>query len=307
MSIYLICQICNKKHQNIRAIAQHVSTHNHSSKSYYDTFFKKTEEGFCLDCKKETRWQNLKLGYLNKCSSCKSRESAINQWFGEKGEQRKQKLSIKMKDNTFSKGRPKGSKNKNKYPEGAASIRAIHQFTQYGHNWLGKKHKYKTIEKMSESAIKRIEKMGPPKSYKGKFYPKNPKKYRGNLDNIIWRSTWELRFFKYLDENSNILEWSSEEIIISYISPVDGKYHRYFPDVFLKARQPDNSIKSILAEIKPQYQTVEPVKKSRVTKQYITEVVTYGVNQAKWKAAREYCADRGWEFRLITEKELGIK
>lgn len=145
------------------------------------------------------------------------------------------------------------------------------------------------------------------KYYKGKFRPKNPKKYGGDPTNIIYRSLWELKFFKHLDENTNIIEWSSEEIVIPYKSPVDNRYHRYFPDVFLKVRLPDNSIKSMLVEIKPAAQTREPAVKSRKTRQYITEVMTWGVNQAKWTAAREYCADRGWEFKLITETELGIK
>jgi hypothetical protein len=144
-------------------------------------------------------------------------------------------------------------------------------------------------------------------TYKGKFRPKNPKKYGGDPTNIIYRSSYELRFFKHLDENVNVIEWKSEEIVIPYKSPIDGRFHRYFPDVFLKVRLPDNSIKSILVEIKPLVQTREPKVKSRKTKQYITEVATWGVNQAKWKAAQEFCADRGWEFKLITESDLGIK
>lgn len=145
------------------------------------------------------------------------------------------------------------------------------------------------------------------KTYKGRFTPKNPKKYKGDPTNIIYRSLWERKVMVYLDENPNILEWGSEEIVIPYISPVDNRYHRYFPDFHVKAKTKDGSISTMILEVKPKAQTKEPTKKKRITKQYITEVTTWGVNQAKWKAATEYCLDRGWEFKLITEDHLGIK
>lgn len=138
------------------------------------------------------------------------------------------------------------------------------------------------------------------------FTPKNKSKYKGNCENIIARSSWELKVFKWLDDNPNIIEWSSEEIVIPYKSPIDNKFHRYFPDVFMKVRNSNNRVKNYLVEIKPERQTREPVVKKRITKQYITEVCTWGVNEAKWKAAREYCLDRDWEFRFLTEKDLGI-
>ena len=145
------------------------------------------------------------------------------------------------------------------------------------------------------------------KTYKGRFIPKNPKKYGGDPTNIIYRSSWEHRLMKYLDENSNVIEWRSEELVIPYVSPVDNRQHRYFPDFLVKMRMRDNTTKTMILEVKPAAQTKEPEIPTRRTKKFITEVMTYGVNQSKWKAAREYCADRGWEFRLITEKELGIK
>lgn len=144
-------------------------------------------------------------------------------------------------------------------------------------------------------------------AYSGRFLPKNPQKYRGNPTNIIYRSTWERRVMNWLDTTENIVEWGSEELIIPYRSPTDGKIHRYFPDFYVKVRQKDATIRVMILEIKPHKQTIEPVKKSRVTKQYIQEVVTYGTNQAKWKAATEFCADRGWTFKILTEHDLGIK
>ena len=145
------------------------------------------------------------------------------------------------------------------------------------------------------------------KRYKQGIYPiKNPDKYRGDHTKIVYRSSWELRVFKYLDDNPNVLEWSSEEIIIPYKSPVDNKFHRYFPDIWVRMKGNDGRIKTRLIEIKPETQSKEPEVKKRITKRYITEVCTYAINQAKWKAAREYCLDRKWEFMVLTEKDLGI-
>ena len=144
------------------------------------------------------------------------------------------------------------------------------------------------------------------KTYKGKYSPKNPKKYRGDPTNIVYRSLWERKVMVYLDDNDAILEWGSEELVIPYRSPVDGRMHRYFPDFTVKARTKDG-VKTMILEVKPKAQTREPKKQSKVTRRYLTEVMTWGVNQAKWKAAEEYCADRQWEFKLITEDHLGIK
>lgn len=141
-------------------------------------------------------------------------------------------------------------------------------------------------------------------AYKGKFSPKNPKKYKGDPTNIVYRSLWELKVMKSLDENINVLEWSSEEVIVPYISPIDNRPHRYFPDFIVKARTPDGNTKTMMLEVKPMHQTIEPKVQTKKTKKYITEVMTYGVNQAKWKYAQEYCLDRGWEFKVITENEI---
>jgi hypothetical protein len=143
-------------------------------------------------------------------------------------------------------------------------------------------------------------------AYKGRFTPKNPKKYKGDPTNIIYRSLWELRVMKYLDENAAILEWSSEELAIPYVCPTDNRWHRYFPDFIVKAQLPNGNTQTMILEVKPKKETMEPKKKKKVTKQYITEVMTWGKNQAKWAAATEYCADRSWQFKLITEDQLGI-
>jgi hypothetical protein len=145
------------------------------------------------------------------------------------------------------------------------------------------------------------------RNYKqGIYVPKNPSKYRGNASNIVYRSSWELRVFKWMDDNPSVLEWASEECVIPYKSPVDLKLHRYFPDIWAKIKGIDGRTKTYLLEIKPEAQANEPKIKKRITKQYISEVCTYAINQAKWKAAREYCMDRKWEFKVLTEKDLGL-
>ena len=143
-------------------------------------------------------------------------------------------------------------------------------------------------------------------SYKGKYYPSFPRKYKGDPTNIIYRSLWERKFMVYCDKNQNILEWASEEIAIPYRSPIDNRVHRYFPDFYIKVQENTGKIKRYLIEVKPLKQTVKPKKPKRQTKGYIREAFEYARNQAKWKAAREYCADRMWEFKVITEKELDI-
>ena len=138
----------------------------------------------------------------------------------------------------------------------------------------------------------------------GFFKPKFPKKYIGDPTNIVYRSGWEKKVMISLDENLNVIRWASEEIVIPYISPIDNRPHRYFVDFYVEAKNSDGSIKKMLLEVKPAAQTKPPKSPKRKTKRYITEVMTYGVNEAKWKAAEEYCKDKGWEFRIITEAEL---
>jgi hypothetical protein len=141
-------------------------------------------------------------------------------------------------------------------------------------------------------------------AYSGRFSPQNPAKYKGDPSNIWYRSLWERKAMVWFDTNENVLQWSSEEFFIPYLSPLDNKYHRYFPDFLIKVKKRDGGIQSILVEVKPEKQTKPPEKKKKVTKGYITEIATWGVNEAKWKAAREYCADRSWEFKIVTENEL---
>lgn len=141
----------------------------------------------------------------------------------------------------------------------------------------------------------------------GKFTPKNPSKYKGrSVNNITYRSSWELKFMLYCDSNINVIKWNSEETIIRYRSPVDEQIHRYFVDFTMAVKDNTGNIKTYLVEIKPYKQTIEPVVGKKKTKSFLTECVTYSVNQAKWAAARLFCEQHGIEFLVITEHELGI-
>ena len=144
------------------------------------------------------------------------------------------------------------------------------------------------------------------KTYKGKFRTKNPSKYKGDVNNIVYRSLWELRFMKWCDSNTSVQEWGSETVIVPYISPLDKKVHRYFVDFYIKVMDKNGGLQKYLIEIKPERFTKPPTIPARKTKAFIDEVFQYGVNEAKWKAAVEYCKDRNWQFKVVTEKDIGI-
>ena len=141
---------------------------------------------------------------------------------------------------------------------------------------------------------------------KGYYRPKNPKKYKGDYKNIIFRSSWEEKFMKYCDTKQYILEWGSEEYVIPYRDPTSGKIRRYFPDFYIKVKESSGKIKKYIIEIKPARQTKEPKIQKKKTRGYIYEVYTYAKNQAKWEAAKDFCDNRLWEFKILTERELGI-
>jgi hypothetical protein len=143
-------------------------------------------------------------------------------------------------------------------------------------------------------------------AYRGKYYPSFPRKYKGDPTNIIYRSLWERKFMVYCDKNAKILEWGSEEIALPYISPHDSRVHRYFPDFYMHIKESNGTTKKYLIEVKPKRQTKPPTKQKRQTKKYIYEVTEYAKNQAKWEAANQFCLDRRWQFKIITEDELKV-
>ena len=124
---------------------------------------------------------------------------------------------------------------------------------------------------------------------------------------IVCRSSWERKFCQWCDMNNSIISWASEEFSIPYVSPKDNRVHKYYPDYLIKVKEKNDMIKTYVVEVKPYKQTRPPKTPKRKTKSYLTECVTYAVNQAKWKAAKEFCEDHRIEFKVVTEKELGIR
>lgn len=142
--------------------------------------------------------------------------------------------------------------------------------------------------------------------YKGKYRLVYPTKYKGDIQDITYRSSWELRFMKWCDYNPSVQEWGSETVVIPYRSPVDNKVHRYFVDFYVKVRDREGKTTKYLVEIKPEKYTKPPEIPAKKTRRFIEEVFLYGTNQAKWKAADEFCKDRGMKFLVLTESDLGI-
>ncbi len=138
----------------------------------------------------------------------------------------------------------------------------------------------------------------------GKYTLQNKEKYVGDPTNIVFRSSWEKRFMLWADTNPNILRWNSEEVIVPYYDPSSDKERRYFVDFLIEFRTRDGLIKKALVEIKPEAQTKPPKPRTRITKAFIEETMTYNTNTAKWAYARKFCSDRGLDFVILTEKHL---
>ncbi len=142
-------------------------------------------------------------------------------------------------------------------------------------------------------------------SYKGIYKPENPKKYIGNPNMIVYRSLWERKLMRYCDTNSKIIKWASEEIVIPYYNPVKKRMAKYYPDFYMEAINKDDKREKILIEVKP-FKETQPPKYKRRTKNVLLAEAMFSQNQAKWAAAREFCLDQGWEFKIMTEKDLGV-
>jgi len=139
----------------------------------------------------------------------------------------------------------------------------------------------------------------------GIYRPVNSAKYNGGKY-PRYLSSWELKFFKWCDANPTVVQWSSESVCVPYISPVDGRMHRYFVDNVVHIQE-GNKIVKYLIEIKPSKQTRPPTthgNKKRST--IVNEAATWGVNQAKWTAAKKWCDKNGYIFQLVTEKDFTL-
>ncbi len=137
----------------------------------------------------------------------------------------------------------------------------------------------------------------------GIYKPKNSQKYIGSTP--VYRSMMELKAFRYLDNNPNVLSWSSESVVVPYISPADGRMHRYFVDLVAKLKSKDGTIKKLLIEVKPEKQTKPPTESAnKKQKTMIYERYHFAINTAKWKAAQEWCKSKGYTFIILNEKHL---
>jgi len=142
--------------------------------------------------------------------------------------------------------------------------------------------------------------------HKRRYKPIFPEKYEGDPTNIVMRSSWETKFALWCDKNPSVVKWSSEETIIPYRCQTDNKIHRYFVDFRIKVKQTDGTLKTYIIEIKPDAQTRPPEFPGKKTRKFMTEAFTFIKNQSKWKAAEQWCLDRGYEFKILTERELNI-
>ena len=141
-------------------------------------------------------------------------------------------------------------------------------------------------------------------AYRGKYQPKNPSKYLGDPTKIVYRSLWERKCMRIFDENPNVIRWASEEMAIPYLSPIDKKRHKYFPDFIIEIKNKQGEIETQMLEVKPAKYTRVPKKPKRMTQRFLNEANTYLVNQAKWEAAENVCEKKGWKFKILTEKEI---
>lgn len=140
----------------------------------------------------------------------------------------------------------------------------------------------------------------------GIYIPINKEKYKGKK-RPIYRSSYELKFMRYLDNSENIIEWASEPIAINYMNPLTGRPSRYYPDFLIIILNKEKKYETILIEIKPYRQTIPPkLHGNKKQKTILHESKTWAVNSSKWEAAKKFCNDRNITFKIMTEKELNI-
>jgi hypothetical protein len=136
----------------------------------------------------------------------------------------------------------------------------------------------------------------------GYYTPQNPEKILGDIRRIVYRSSWELKLFRRLDSDPNIEKWGAERIAIPYTDKGSGKLRRYYPDLIVKKKDG----KVLLIEVKPAEQSRPPTSEGKSKRRYLQECKTWATNFSKWETATRYAKERGWEFKVFTERELGI-
>ena len=246
----------------------------------------------CIMCDKKFETKNPKA---RTCSPlCRNRFGAQNL---SEEERTRRRETFKLYQNM--KGRPKGTKNKNPYPRTESVL-------QRYKNHPPPPCKYRSREVRDKVSKHRLEAIANGEivimaGYKGFFKPQNPQKYKGDPTKIIYRSWWEFKVMSKLDLSEDVEWWQSEELPIPYRNPAKGRISRYFVDFVVKYKNGNTE----LIEVKPYKETIPPRQKTdkRSDRRWKKEAITYGINQAKWMAARELCKQRNWRFTLLTEKE----
>lgn len=133
---------------------------------------------------------------------------------------------------------------------------------------------------------------------KGRFIPKNPQKYMGNPSQIFFRSSWELTVMKFFDNSNSVLRYASEEVAIPYVSPKDGRVHRYFPDFICQMMNASQQVEKWIIEVKPLKETKIEFAKT------VYDKMALAVNEAKWAAAEKFAQLNGMKFIVITEIDI---
>ena len=308
MSIY--CAICSSEQPSLRSLSKHFcQSHRISPKKYYDTFIKKQGGGSCFICESLTKFRSLGEGYSKTCSTkCAAVMHQQNlKKNPEKYQTFKQNTSNAVKK--IWEERSPGEKNQ--------ILNTVHSKNRKNALILSDQERlerYSRYYTMSDDDIDRLNTIGAnhlmklttrEKFMQGKFKPSFPEKYAGDANNIIYRSSWELRFMSHLDKNTGVIKWASEEFCIPYLDPTTNRNRRYFPDFIVTVRDKEGKLRTTVFEIKPKAQTVPPnIAKNKNKRRLIKEVAAWGTNQAKWKAAEAFCKDKNWDFKILTEHEL---
>ena len=139
---------------------------------------------------------------------------------------------------------------------------------------------------------------------KGLFTPRNPQKYVGDLNHIVYRSSWELDFMRFLDNNTKVIKWGSEIISIPYVKPTTGRVHKYYPDFYVEYENSKGKITQDLIEVKPESQIRKPTVRGKSKKTQLHEALTWSINMAKWRSAKLFCDKYGFNWKVMSEKEI---
>jgi hypothetical protein len=314
MSIY--CSICNENFSSYGKLSKHIRDHHKiSSKEYYDKYCYKQGDGECVICGKETTWENINVGYKPTCSkSCGLKYSRARLKADPEKFDSFRKRVAKNQADIWKEREVTGEKKRifkkvsSTNIEKNAALTPDERMKRYSRYYTMSDE---AIEALNEKGARQLVALGSKTGYhkcvSGYFKPINRKKYLGNVRNIYYRSSYEIKFMKWLDKNDHVKGWLSEEVVIPYMSPLDRRAHRYFPDFYVEIYNKDGKLEKWIVEIKPSSQTTPPKSRKRKTKKFIQEVATWGVNEAKWEAAEAFCKKRGMKFEIITEKDLNVK